>query len=165
MRTVEINAPGGTRWAVRVVWEPRWRAMARRFGGWRSKRREDSISPGDVLGAGAEISSKTSGSGGGGGGGGGLADELVIVAIVLFALVLAAVLFWWVLLPLLLIILDGLIVLALLVASVVARVLFRRPWIVRATAATGETTEEEVIGWRAALRRRDAMADALRAPR
>ncbi|MFF5082878.1 hypothetical protein ACFY36_38045 [Actinoplanes sp. NPDC000266] len=158
MRTVEVTAPDGTRWDVRVVWEPRWRVMARRFGGWRAKRRED-IGPGDALSGGAEVSSEVGGSGGN------LNDEFVVIAIVFFAFVLAAVLFWWVLLPLLLIVLDALIILLLLAASVVARVLFRRPWIVRATAATGETTEEEVIGWRAALRRRDAMAAALRAPR
>ncbi|XVV14844.1 hypothetical protein ACQP2X_11085 [Actinoplanes sp. CA-131856] len=35
----------------------------------------------------------------------------------------------------------------------------------RATSATGETTGVEVVGWRAALRRRDAMAAALREPR
>ncbi|MEV4347367.1 hypothetical protein AB0J83_23170 [Actinoplanes sp. NPDC049596] len=157
MRTIEVTAPGGARWRVRVVWEPRWRALARRFGGWKAKRRRD-IGPGDLVGGGAEVSSEIGGSGGGGS----LADELVILAIALFALVLVAVLFWWVLLPVLLIILDGLIVLALLIASVVARVLFRRPWIVRATAATGETTEVEVVGWRAARRRRDAIADSLR---
>ncbi|SNY23484.1 hypothetical protein [Paractinoplanes atraurantiacus] len=158
MRTVEVTAPGGTRWEVRVVWEPRWRVMARRFGGWRAKRRKD-IGPGDALSGGAEVSSEVSSSGGN------FNDEFVIIAIVFFAFVLAAVLFWWVLLPLLLIVLDALIILILLAASMVARVLFRRPWIVRATSATGETTEVEVVGWRAALRRRDAMADELRQPR
>ncbi|GAB2568512.1 hypothetical protein Aab01nite_44770 [Paractinoplanes abujensis] len=142
---------------MRVVWEPRWRVMARRFGGWRSKRRDD-VSPGDALSSGAEVASNVGGSGGSSG----IADELVVLAVVFFALVLVAVLFWWVLLPLLLIILDGLIVLALLLASVVARVLFRRPWIVRATSTSGEATEVEVVGWRAALRRRDAIADSLR---
>ncbi|MEU8821134.1 hypothetical protein [Actinoplanes sp. NPDC048796] len=155
MRTVEVSAPGGTRWEVRVVWEPRWRVMARRFGGWRAKRRKD-VGPGDVVSGGAEVSSEVGSSGGN------FNDEFVIIAIVFFAFVLAAVLFWWVLLPLLLIVLDALIILILLAASVVTRVLFRRPWIVRATSSTGDTTEAEVVGWRAALRRRDAMAEALR---
>lgn len=126
--------------------------MARRFGGWRAKRRGDG-GPGDVLKEGADVGTSIDS---------GWSDELVIIAILLFAVVLAAVLFWWVLLPVLLLILDGLIVLALLFASVVARVLFRRPWIVRATADSGETTDVEVVGWRAALRRRDGIADSLR---
>lgn len=126
--------------------------MSRRFGGWRAKRRGD-VGPGDVLKDGADVSTSI---------GSGWSNELVATAIVLFAVVLAAVLFWWVLLPVLLIILDGLIVLALLFASVVARVLFRRPWIVRATADTGEITEVGVVGWWAALRRRDGIADSLR---
>ncbi|GAA0497948.1 hypothetical protein Ade02nite_53550 [Paractinoplanes deccanensis] len=154
---MEVTAPGGTRWSVRVVWEPRWRVLARRFGGWRAQRRKD-VGPGDVLGGGAEASSEI----GGHRLGSSISDELVIIGIVLFALVLAAVLFWWVLLPLLLIIVDALIVLILLAVSLTARVLFRRPWIVRAAATTGETTEVEVVGWRAALRRRDAIADSLR---
>ncbi|MBL7258221.1 hypothetical protein [Paractinoplanes lichenicola] len=156
MRTVTVTALDGARWDVRVVWEPRWRAMARRFGGWRSKRRHD-VDAGDVLSGGADVSSNLGSSGGSSS----IADELVIVAVVLFAFVLAAVLFWWVLLPLLLIILDGLIVLALLAASAVARVLFRRPWIVRAASGSGEVSEVEVVGWRAALRRRDEIADSL----
>ncbi|MBM2619583.1 hypothetical protein JIG36_28970 [Actinoplanes sp. LDG1-06] len=157
MRTVEVTAPGGARWSVRVVWEPRWRVMARRFGGWRAKRSKD-VGPGDVLGGGADVSSRL----GSNGGGGSIGDELVVVAIALFALVVAGVLFWWVLLPLLLIVLDGLIVLVLLLVSVVARVLFRRPWIVRAASGSGEVDEVEVVGWRAALRRRDAIAESLR---
>ncbi len=154
---MEITAPDGTPWSVRVVWEPRWRALARRFGGWRAKRRND-VEPGEVLTTGADASIQVGGSGGGSSG-----DELVIVGIALFGLVVAGVLFWWVLLPLLLIVLDGLIVAMLLVASVLARVLLRRPWIVRATAGTGETTEMSVIGWQSALRHRDAIADSLRA--
>ncbi|MDY7088672.1 MAG: hypothetical protein SYR96_26645 [Actinomycetota bacterium] len=160
MRTVEVTTPSGQRWGVRVVWEPRWRVMARRFGGWRAKRRHDDVGPGDVLSGGADVSSNVGSSGGGGSSG--LSDELAVIAVVLFALVAVGVLFWWVLLPLLLIILDGLIVLALLLVSVAARVLFRRPWIVRATSGRGEVTEVEVVGWRAALRRRDEIAESLR---
>lgn len=131
--------------------------MARRFGGWRDKRRKDDVGPGDVLRGGADVSSNIGSSGGSS-----LGDEFAVIAIALFAFVAVGAVFWWVLLPLLLIILDGLIVLGLLIVSMAARVLFRRPWIVRATSVTGETTETEVVGWRAALRHRDAIADSLR---
>ena len=141
-----------------MVWEPRWRATARRFGGWRAERRNDA-GPGEVLSDGADLSGQI---GNGASGAGSIGDEIAVIALALFALVVVAVVFWWVLLPLLLIVLDGLIVLVLLIVSLVARVLFRRPWVVRAAAGTGGTTEVEVVGWRAALRRRDAIADSLR---
>ncbi|WP_433361725.1 hypothetical protein ACQPZX_29030 [Actinoplanes sp. CA-142083] len=161
MRTVGVTSPTGTAWSVRVVWAPRWRILARRFGGWRSKRTE---TPGDVVDGTMQVASNVPPSGGGGGGGGGffsLDNELAVIAFILIGFVLAAVLFWWVLLPLLLLVLDGMIVLLLLAVSVVARVLFRRPWTVEATAPGETLIAQEVVGWRAALRRRDEIADAL----
>jgi hypothetical protein len=104
----------------------------------------------------------TSGSGGGGAGGFDLGDAIiVVVAVVFLAVIVAAALFWWVL-PLLLVAIDLMIVLVLLVVTVVGRVLFRRPWTVEATAGSGERVIAEVMGWRAALRRRDEMAELLR---
>ncbi|MFI5890337.1 hypothetical protein ACIA5D_09475 [Actinoplanes sp. NPDC051513] len=161
MRTVGVTAPSGAAWRVRVVWAPRWRALARRFGGWRSKRSGNS---GDVVDGALQVGGDVSTSGGGGGGGGGgfsLGDEIAAIVVIFIAFVLAAALFWWVLLPLLLLVLDVLIVLLLLAASVVARVLLRRPWTVEATAAGNPRITEQVVGWRAALRRRDEIADAL----
>ena len=51
--------------------------------------------------------------------------------------------------------------LVLLVLAVVGRVLFRRPWTVEATAGNGDRVISEVVGWRAALRRRDEIAELL----
>lgn len=99
---------------------------------------------------------------GGGGGGLGLGDEIVAILVVLIAFVVAVALFWWVLLPLLLLVLDLVIVLILLAASVAARVLLRRPWTVEATALGHDRITTHVVGWRAALRRRDEIADSLR---
>ena len=82
--------------------------------------------------------------------------------LVFFAVIAAAALFWWVLLPLLLIVIDLMVVLVLLVVTVVGRVLFRRPWTVEATAGNGQRIVAEVVGWRAALRRRDEIAELLR---
>ncbi|GIF62994.1 hypothetical protein Ais01nite_10290 [Asanoa ishikariensis] len=159
-------APDDTRWTVRVVWEPRWRALARRFGGWRRKRKNNRDgSSGDVVDGALRIGdAATSGSGGSGGGSDGfdLGDAIIVIVLVFFALIAAAALFWWVLLPLLLIAIDLMIVLVLLVVTLVGRVLFRRPWTVEATAVNGERTIAEVVGWRAALRRRDELAESLR---
>jgi len=62
MRTVAVTAPDGTEWAVRVVWEPRWPLLVRRFGGWRDKRREKKRSGGDVDLGEAASGPSTSGS-------------------------------------------------------------------------------------------------------
>ncbi|GIH16410.1 hypothetical protein [Rugosimonospora africana] len=48
MRTVTVSTPDATVWRVRVAWQPRWRPLARRFGGWRRKRRRDRFDPGDL---------------------------------------------------------------------------------------------------------------------
>ena len=47
MKTVKAETPGGETWGVRVVWQPRWSALVRRFGAWRRKRRGEKGS-GDV---------------------------------------------------------------------------------------------------------------------
>jgi hypothetical protein len=157
VRTVSVTAPEGAPWNVRVVWAPRWRALARRFGGWRAKRSGGS---GDVvegaLQAGGDIPTS------GGGGGLDLGDEIAAIAIIVVAFVVGVALFWWVLLPLLLVMLDVVIVLILLALSVVARLIFRRPWTVEATAPGHDRLTTHVVGWRAALRRRDEIADSLR---
>ena len=157
MRTVSVTAPEGTPWNVRVVWAPRWRALARRFGGWRAKRTGRS---GDVVDGALQV--------------GGdiptsawrrrldLGDEIAAIVFIVVAFVLGVGLFWWVLLPLVLVLLDVVIVVILLAVSILARVLFRRPWIVEATAPGHDRLTTSVVGWRAALLRRDEIADSLR---
>jgi hypothetical protein len=148
MRTAAAVSPAGVEWSVRVVWEPRWRALARRFGGWRRRRGK---------GGGPELPNLDLPNIGGLDGDG----CLVMIGVVLAAIV-AALLFWWLLLPLLLLFVDLLVILVLLVAGIAARVLFRRPWTVQASASTGETLSVNVVGWRRALRRRDEIAEQLR---
>ncbi|MEV2240383.1 hypothetical protein [Micromonospora sp. NPDC049891] len=162
MRSVSVSAPDGIRWTVRVVWEPRWRALARRFGGWRRKRDRDR-GIGDVVDGTLQVGdAATPGSNRGGAGGGfDLEDVVFVLVVVFFAVIITAVVFWWVLLPLLLVVIDLVVVLVLLVSAVLGRVLFRRPWTVQATAAHGERIVAQVVGWRAALRRRDEMAESL----
>ena len=91
-----------------------------------------------------------------------LGDEIAAIVFIVVAFVLGVGLFWWVLLPLVLALLDVVIVVILLAVSVLARVLFRRPWIVEATAPGRDRLTTSVVGWRAALRRRDEIADSLR---
>jgi hypothetical protein len=148
MRTVVATTPRGVQWRVRVVWQPRWRALARRFGGWRRNRR----------------------SGGGSGGSGGswdptgavdFGDDLLVGIAVVIGLILFGLLFWFLLLPLLLLVLDMLVVIVLLMLAIPARVLLRRPWTIEAVAGA-ERFETHTIGWRRALRVRDEIAQRLR---
>ncbi|WP_212998954.1 hypothetical protein [Winogradskya consettensis] len=155
MRTVTVQGTNGATWRVRVVWEPRWRALARRFGGWRRNRKN-----GPDLG-GLDLPSGNH-SGGGGGGWGDLGDDIAIGIAIIVGMIVFGVLFWWFLLPLLLLVLDVVVVVVLLIAGIVGRVLFRRPWIVEATGDGGAPVAAEVVGWRAALRSRDEIADRLR---
>ncbi|MFI7603484.1 hypothetical protein [Actinoplanes sp. NPDC049681] len=160
MRTVIVQRPGGGTWRVRVVWEPRWRALARRFGGWRRRRTDGGV--GDL---GVDLPSGSGGHHGGGGGGGGwgdLGDDIVVGIAVIVGMIVVGVLFWWLLLPLLLLVLDVVAVVALVVVGVAGRVLFRRPWTVQARGPAGAEAAAAVVGWRAALRTRDEIADKIR---
>jgi hypothetical protein len=153
VRTVTAEAPSGEQWLVRVAWLPRWRFLARRFGGWRRRR------------SGNEPAGKKSGGGGGWGGlpdlGGGSGDDILVVLLIIVGFILFGLLFWFLLLPLLLLIFDLLAVVVLCVLAAAARVLFRRPWTVEAVAGERRFTVA-VVGWRAALRARDEIAEKLR---
>ncbi|NJC73004.1 hypothetical protein HC031_25280 [Planosporangium thailandense] len=162
MRTIMTATPGGAQWRVRVVWQPRWRKLARRFGGWRSARRN---------GRGGDLGGFDIPTGGGGGGGGdgflhGLADDIVVAIAVIVCLIVVGALFWWVLLPLLLLVIDMVVVVVLLAVAIPARVLLGRPWTVEAATAAPDDGEDyfvaEVVGWRRALRTRDEIAEKLR---
>ncbi|MEV0273726.1 hypothetical protein AB0H43_33555 [Hamadaea sp. NPDC050747] len=152
MRTVKVDTPSGQTWGVRVVWQPRWSALVRRFGAWRRKRKGEKGSGIDDF----------SGCGDLGGCGG---DELgaIVLGIVLF--IVGVLLFWFILLPLLLLIVDILVVVLLLLIAIPARVLFRRPWTVEAAYDDGQTEQifsTDVVGWRRALETRDDIAAKLR---
>jgi hypothetical protein len=151
MRTVTATAPDGGTWDVRVVWQPRWRALARRFGGWRRKRRKGD-GP-DVDGGVLEIFS--------------VGDDIVAALIAIVGLIVFGLLFWFLLLPLALLVVDIVVVLILLALAIPARILLRRPWTVEAVRRTQGEAEKrvsaQVVGWRNALRTRDEIADKLRA--
>src|SRR5215470_9152644 len=149
MRTLTVTDPAGTQWRVRVVWQPRWRALARRFGRWRRQRRSGS---GDIaLDASLDAVSVSDTS-----------SDLFVGIVVVVGLIVGGLLFWWLLLPLLLLVIDIVVVMVLAVVTVATRVLFRRPWTVEAADGTNRYITE-VLGWRHALRVRDEIAEKLRA--
>ncbi|NUR71733.1 MAG: hypothetical protein HOU81_13000 [Hamadaea sp.] len=151
MRTVKVETPSGQTWGVRVVWQPRWSALVRRFGAWRRKRKgEKSSGVGDFSGCG-----DVGGCGG---------DDLgaIVLGIVLF--IVGVLLFWFILLPLLLLVVDILVIVLLLLVAIPARVLFRRPWTVEAAYDDGQNEQifsTDVVGWRRALATRDDIAAKL----
>ncbi len=161
MRCVRATSPDGDPWTIRVVWLPRWRALVGRFGGCRRDRLRDSDGP-DVtrLGDAADVVSQ---SGGGGSGSrlSELLDDVAAGVLILVLIFIAVGLVWWIALPLLLLVIDVLVLTFLFLAGVVARVLFRRPWTVEAKSDT-DVVEVPVVGWFAALRLRDRMADAVK---
>ena len=68
---------------------------------------------------------------------------------VVIAILVALLLLWFAVIPLLLVVFDLLVVMALFVFGLAARVLFRRPWTVVATRCDGVEIEREIVGWRA----------------
>jgi hypothetical protein len=80
------------------------------------------------------------------------------VGIVLLVVVIVALV---VVLPLLVAVVDVVVLLLLAVGSTVARVVFRRPWIVEARADDGRTGTWKVVGWKASGKRLDAVADGI----
>src|SRR3954453_18444207 len=92
VRTVAVTTPEGASWQVRVVWAPRWRALARRFGGGRAKRagKAGDLAEG-ALDIGGDVANASGGGGGGGGGGLSLGDEILAIVVIFLALVLAVV--------------------------------------------------------------------------
>lgn len=128
-------------WSVRRRWVPHrhgigWRA---RFRGRLLRRRSKGLADGlDGLGA---------------------VDDLLVGIAILVAAVLL-VLFGW---PLLMLALDLVWLVAAVAIGIVARVVFRRPWQVEAIDAAGSRSTWEVVGFRAAGRKRDEVVELIEA--
>jgi hypothetical protein len=173
---VEVRAPNGTAWSVRVVWQTRWRPVGRRFLAWRRRRRADQPEPNDpaVLAREAVAADRRAAAAEQGGGKKrerswsgwdllGFDDLWGLVAVLAFLVFVAFA--WWVLIPVLLIFLDAIVVALVLAAAIPLRVLLRRPWTV-AASLPGEDRAGfavEVVGWRAAREARDEIAGRIQA--
>jgi hypothetical protein len=162
-RTQTVTSPDGVAWQLSIRWRPRWRALARRFGGWRDKRqgRRDVLDAADWVPDPTNFLDADCGHGGGGGGwfDFDFADDLIGAVVAVVTLVAAGLLFWWLVLPALLLLLDVIIVAALTVVGVLARGVLHRPWTIQATAQDGRRFTKQVVGWRNA---QTAIADDAR---
>lgn len=152
VRTVKAVAPTGETWRVRVVWQPRWSALVRRFGAWRRRRKGEEPSDAGLL----DGCGNLDGCGGD--------DDLAALLLGIILLIFGVLVFWFLLLPLLLLVVDIVVVIALLLIAIPARVLLRRPWTVEAAYDDGRVEKvfsTHIVGWRRALETRDEIAAKL----
>ena len=136
-----VVGPDGRTWKVRRKWLTRsvhWR------GRWSPGESLQVLDGADLLGAGAELPV--------------IGWVLLGLALVVFAVVGLSLL-----IPLLLFLGELAFVLLAVVLGLLARVLFRRPWIVEArVAGTNEGRQWKVVGWRASGEQVEAVAERLR---
>jgi hypothetical protein len=140
----KVTAPDGTTWQIGRQWVPPKPTL------WRPKKREK----------------KKSEKGGGSGdffGGMGLDsfDEGFLIFLALIAVVIIVILLVTVVFPVLVLGLEVLIVLVLLIGGVGARLVFRKPWTIRARASDGRELSWRAPGFRRSGRVRDDAAAAL----
>jgi hypothetical protein len=139
---LKVTAPDGTRWKVGRQWWPD------------RKLRGDVADPGPIDG----------GSGGGDGGSWldlGDADEFVVVLVVIGVAILAVLFFTTVVIPLVAFTIELILLIVVFFAGLAGRLLFRRPWTVRARAKDEATHRWQVVGFRNSGELRDEVAAAL----
>jgi hypothetical protein len=156
-----ITAPDGTAWRVGRRWLPERKRL---------RRRRDR-SP-DILDAGGSDGSNggdASGPDGGGSGGNGSgfdidlpgADDAIAILLIVLAVIAVVFLLTTVVIPILVVGIELLLVIALFVAGLAGRLLFRRPWTIRARSADGRQLTWRAAGFRRSGRVRDEIAGAL----
>lgn len=147
---MKVTAPDGTRWKVGRQWWP---------------DRGKDLEAGDP----GVVDIPTGGGGGSGGDGWfpdlGGADELVVILAVIGVVLLAILFFTTVVIPVIAFTIELVVVLVVFFAGLAGRLLFRRPWTVRARAATQNTRKWQVVGFRNSGELRDEIAEALRSGR
>ena len=140
-----VVTPAGQEWRVRRLWAPRFRGETITGRVWRRLR-----STGRRTGGGLDVASNP-------GCGADLFDELAIViglvAVVLFVVFVAV--------PLLVVVVDLLLLVLLTGLGLVARVVFRRPWVVEALGPDDLRLTWRIVGWRTSGEAVDFIADAL----
>ena len=138
---MKVTAPDGTRWKVGRQW-------------WPDRKPQDADAPVDV----------PTGSGGGGdswfdlGG----ADEFIVVLLVIGVVILAVLFVTTVVIPVIAFTIELIVLLVLFFGGVAGRLLFRKPWTVRARADGRTRHRWHVVGFRNSGELRDEVATALR---
>jgi hypothetical protein len=128
-----VTAADGAAWTVRRRWDPRNRAHGPRF----RPRRTDLWTELGKSGKGDVVE------------GAGCLLEAEVIGLVLLAAIVVALAAWFFLIPLILFLGEFVLLVVLVAASVVGRVLFKRPWVIEAVGPMEERHRWEVVGWRA----------------
>jgi hypothetical protein len=135
-----VTAPDGTEWRVGRRWLPDWPRI------WDRRDRGD----GDGSGIGDALPDLDG------------IDEAFAVALVVIGVVLVVLLFTTVVFPIVALTIELLLVVVLLIGGLVGRLVFRRPWTVRARASDDRRELTwHVRGLRRSGRVRDEVAAAL----
>ena len=145
---MKVTAPDGTRWKVGRQWWP--------------DRGPDPADPADP-----GLADVPSGSGGDGGSWFDLgdADEFVVVLVVIGVVILAILFVTTVVIPVIAFTIELIVLLALFFGGLAGRLLFRRPWTVRARVDGRTQRRWHVVGFRNSGELRDEVAEALRSGR
>jgi hypothetical protein len=147
IRAKRVRAPDGTVWTIRRRWapRPRWRRLVRlpKWTRQASPPKRDRFRWLDAL----ELLDLAE-----------LAFWLIVIAVVLSFMIFVGI-------PLIVFLFESLLIVPVgLVAGVIGRVLFRRPWTIEAvrTASGERRIAWNVVGWRASSVAADRMASAIR---
>ena len=144
---MKVTAPDGTRWKVGRQWWP--------------DRGKDLTDPGLV--------DVPTSSGGGGGDGGwfdlGDADEFVVVLVVIGVAIVVVLFFTTVVIPVIAFTIELLVLIVLFFGGLAGRLLFRRPWTIRARVDGRTQRRWHIVGFRNSGELRDEIAEALRTGR
>lgn len=138
-----VTTPAGDVWRVRRLWAPRLQGESLLARAWRRMGRARRVGRGigeSDPGCFMDFSD-------------GLVVGLLVIAAVLLLIFFV--------IPLLAALVDVVILVVLTLLGIVARVLFRRPWVIEATTPARPRHTWRVIGWRASGEAVDDIADAL----
>jgi hypothetical protein len=142
-RRATVTTPAGEQWRVRRLWAPRLQ------GGHLWSRARRSLRIGRRLAEKAGVD------------GVGSAVELLDEIVLGLAVVAVIVLMVFLVVPAVLALVDLLVAIVLAALGIVARILFRRPWVVEARSSAGESHRWRVVGRRASREHTASVANAL----
>jgi hypothetical protein len=143
-----ITAPDGTAWRIGRRWLPERKRLRRRRDNDEENSDRGRSGSSDSWWRNIDFGTAD-------------ADDVVVVILGIVAVIAAILLFATVLVPILVVGLEILLVIVLFLGGLAGRLLFRRPWTIRARAADGRELTWRAVGFRRSGRVRDEIAGAL----
>lgn len=150
-----ITAPDGTAWRIGRRWWPERKRLRRRRKDRDSELPDGGSEDGDAPGGGSASDAWWRLDLGVD------ADEAIVILGVVVAVIAAIVLLTTVVVPLVVVGIEILLLIVLFVGGLAGRLLFRRPWTIRARSADRRELTWRAVGFRRSGRMRDEIAAAL----